>query len=76
MQADILSVNKMVYFVFLSLVTILLAYFTQSELLTDSVYYNTYSEIMSMERIETIIENTKNYSGLIYATLPLIILIK
>ncbi len=29
-----------------------------------------------MERIETIIENTKNYSGLIYATLPLIILIK
>ncbi len=46
MQADILSVNKMVYFVFLSLVTILLAYFTQSELLTDSVYYNTYSEIM------------------------------
>ncbi|WP_031528294.1 hypothetical protein [Dyadobacter crusticola] len=76
MHADILEIKSIYYFSFLSLITVLLAYFTQKELLTNSVYYNTYSEIMSAERIETIIENTKNYSGLIYATLPLIILIK
>lgn len=52
------------------------AYLIQSFLITDNVFYNTYAEQLSYERVEEMIDGQNKYAWVGYAIIPLIYALK
>lgn len=76
MYKDLLHFKKGYFFLVLSGVTVFLTYWVQSVFVTDAVYYNTYSGIMTSERIKHVIQGIKSVAFVGYLILPATIIIK
>jgi hypothetical protein len=71
-----LNFDKRFIFISLCIYYVLFSYLWQEFLFTDSVYYNTFGEQVSLERIEAYINIQRSLKWIGFAILPLIILIK
>ena len=60
----------------LCLITVLYAMVVKSLLITESLYYNSFAEQLSYERISQLIENEKKWAWLGYVFIPIWFLIK
>ncbi len=73
-------IYQSVEFIPLSLILILLhiasSFLISEYVLTDQVYYNTYSEQVTMERIDEQLETQQKWKWVGYSLIPLMILIK
>ena len=77
MLTDLLRVNKLTYLIILILLQVTLSYFVQSTFfLNETVFFNSYTDIMTYDRIHELFETAKQYAWVSLAILPLMILIK
>ena len=60
----------------ISIVSLLLAYYSSTFILNDTLYYNSLGEKISIERIERLLSNQKQYRWMGYILIPFFILIK
>lgn len=64
------------WLLFLILATIFLTWYNQYFIVSDTLYYNTYGEKLSLETIATIIENTKKYAWISYILAPMTVILR
>ncbi len=71
-----LSFDGRVYFLFLCLCSFALSYWAQAFLLTDSIYYQSFGEQLSLQRFEALMEQSRKWQWIGYAITPLLYLFK
>jgi len=68
--------SKLWWFLFLAGITIVFIWLQQTFFLSDSLYYNTYGDQLSVDTIELLIGNAKKYSWISYLVTPLLLLLR
>lgn len=68
--------KRLVGFLLCCLSLILITWINQNFIISDSLYYNSFTESMTFERIEEIIDNNKKWSWLGYIIMPFFYLLK
>ena len=68
--------SKLWWFLFLAGTILVFTWLQQSFFVSDSLYYNTYGDQLSVDTIELIIGNAKKYIWLSYLIVPLFILLR
>ncbi len=76
MYIDLLKINRWLYLLLVSTMIIFFTYFIQSAFMSVSVYFNTYSETMTYERIQEIFTTVKKYEVFAYSLLPVLLILK
>ena len=71
-----LSPKKWTYFLFYCLITIIITWLNQTFIISDSLYYNSFAESMTVEKIEEFIDSTKKWSWVSYSLVPFFYLLK
>lgn len=70
------GLNKVLYFIFLCLTSILINYASRALLITDDLYFKFFGDQLSYERITEIISLQSKWEWVSYAIVPLYYLIK
>jgi hypothetical protein len=76
MYADISNLRRSYFFLFIAILAIVLNYLVQSTLITESVFINTYTETMNLDRINELFNNMKQYQLIAYLLIPVLLIIK
>ena len=67
MYTDILKVNKWYCLLFISCLTIFFTYFIQSAFVSVNVFFNTYSQTLTYERVQELFATAKKYEIVTYS---------
>ncbi|MDR2563920.1 MAG: hypothetical protein LBC98_08250 [Prevotellaceae bacterium] len=73
---ELLKIPKLPFYIALALFSAGLALASRQLLVTETLYYNTFGEQLSVERIDQMLETGKKWEWLGYAFLPLAVLIR
>ncbi len=68
--------QNLLLWIALSALLLLIAYYTNSFILNDTLYYNSYGEKISLERIEKFLTRQNEYRWAGYTLLPVVIVLK
>ncbi len=72
----VLKSNKIKFFIILVLCNVFVYYLNQRFILTNSLYYNSLIQQLSIERIDFMIEESKKWQFLTLFSIPLVLVIK
>jgi len=70
------EVSKLWWLLFLIAATLFFVWYQQTFFISDTLYYNTYGDQLSIETIDSIIGNAKKYAWLGYVLAPFVLLIR
>lgn len=68
--------SKYKWLLFLIAATLFFVWYQQSFFISDTLYYNTYGDQLSLETIDSIIGNAKKYAWFGYISAPFVLLIR
>lgn len=67
---------KLRWFLFLGAATLFFVWYQQTFFISDTLYYNTYGDQLSIETIDSLIGDAKKYAWLGYVSAPFVLLIR
>lgn len=73
---DLLKIKKIYFFVGAVIFLLIVNYITQLSFLGEQIYFNTFAENLSSDRIQKLYQNNKEWEWLGYFLLPLLYLVK
>ncbi len=76
LHKELLENKKLTYFIILSTILIVLTYVIQDSFYNEQVFYNTYIELLSVERAKTVYEASNKWQFLSLLFLPIILFVK
>ena len=68
--------SKHQWLLFLVAVTLFFVWYQQTYFISDTLYYNTYGDQLSIETIDSMIGNTKKYAWVGYISAPFVLIIR
>jgi hypothetical protein len=71
-----IEVSKLWWLLFLVAATLFFVWYQRNFFISDTLYYNTYGDQLSIETIDSMIGNTKRYAWLGYVSAPIILLLR
>jgi hypothetical protein len=72
----ILAFKSLYFFLFIIAFSFLVVFFSNKLLISERIYYNTFAEQLTAEKIDGLIEQTQKWSWLGYVIIPIIYLLK
>lgn len=76
MYANISGLSRSYFFFSIVLLAVVINYAIQSTLITETVFFNTYTATMDSERINELFHNIKHYQLICYLSIPVLLIIK
>lgn len=76
MHAELLKIKNSYYLIFICLLTVFFTYFIRSTYLTEAVFYNSYADSMSYERIGEVFQRLKKLEIVGYLFIPILLTVK
>ncbi|MGG9970312.1 hypothetical protein ACQ33O_00855 [Ferruginibacter sp. SUN002] len=73
---EILTIKKRNYFCGITIFIYAITFFIEYFFYTDSVYYSTYTEQLSLEKVQEILDSEKKYRWLGYLIIPISLILK
>ncbi len=70
------EIKQSLFYFLICVILVGLNYFTQSFFLTENIFVNTYSELMSYERIGEVFEQTQKYQWISFLFIPVFLIFK
>lgn len=73
---DILNFKKFYYLILLFIIGVVLNYLNQTIFFGETIFYNTYADKLTADRIEKMYNNGKSWQWLSYLLIPLVLFLK